>query len=114
MRENVTLEPSFADAIAAIEAAVDLLPTQRAQWCCALRKIAEALDRPPESLAARWGAVIQQVKELHHANCGMSWKTLANYKANAKAALVWFRDEKGLPSRGRRFRRNGPRCGAEY
>jgi integrase len=100
MRENVTLEPSFADAIAAIEAAVDLRPTQRVQWCCALRKIAESLDRPPESLAARWGAVIQQVKELHHANCGMSWKTLANYKANAKAALVWFRDEKGLPGRG--------------
>ncbi len=50
--------------------------------------IAKALDRPPESLAARWGAVIQQVKELHHANCGMSWKTLANHKANAKAALV--------------------------
>ena len=30
----------------------------------------------------------------------MEWKTLANHKSNAKAALFWFRGEQGLPRRG--------------
>ena len=54
----------------------------------------------PQSIAARWGAVALQVNQLHHANSGVTWKTLANYKANAKAALFWYRNEQGLPLRG--------------
>jgi hypothetical protein len=100
MPENVTLEPSFADAIAAIEKAEELPLSKRTHWSCSLRKIAEAVDRPPESISARWVAVAHQVKELHHANSGVTWKTLANHKANAKAALFWFRNEQGLPLRG--------------
>ena len=50
-----------------------------------------AKNRPPESIAARWGAVALKVNLLHHANSGIEWKTLANHKANAKAALFWFR-----------------------
>ena len=45
-----------------------------------------------KSIAARWGAVALQVNQLHHANSGMEWKTLANHKSNAKAALFWFRE----------------------
>ena len=33
------------------------------------------------------GAVALKVNQLHHANSGMEWKTLANHKSNAKAAL---------------------------
>ena len=58
-------------------------------------------ERPPESIAARWGAVAPKVNHLHHANSGVEWKTLANHKANAKAAIFWFRGEQGLLRRGR-------------
>jgi hypothetical protein len=94
------LEPSFADAIAAIEQATGLAPSKRTHWCCSLRSIAKALDRPVESIAARWVAVALQVNQLHHANSGVEWKTLANHKSNAKRALAWFSGEQGLPLRG--------------
>lgn len=100
MNQVGLLEPSFADAIAAIEQAKELSPANRTHWCCSLRAIAKALDRPPESIAARWGAVALQVNQLHHANNGLVWKTLANHKSNAKAALFWFCGEQGLPRRG--------------
>ena len=101
MNENGLLEPSFADAMAAIEQAKELPASRRTHWCCSLRMIAKALERPPESIAARWGAVALKVNLLHHANSGIEWKTLANHKANAKAALLWFRGEQGLLRRGR-------------
>jgi integrase len=100
MSEIALLEPSFADAIAAIEKAEGLPQSKRTHWSCSLRNLAKALDRPPESIAARWGAVALQINLLHHANSGVAWKTLANHKSNAKAALFWFRDEQGLPPRG--------------
>ena len=100
MSEQALLEPSFADAIAAIEQAEALPQSKRTHWSCSLRKVAKALDRPPESIAARWLAVALQINQLHHANSGVAWKTLANHKANAKAALFWFRNEQGLPGRG--------------
>jgi integrase len=100
MSEQALLELSFADAIAAIENAEALPQSKRTHWSCSLRKIAKALDRPPESIAARWVAVALQINQLHHANNGVAWKTLANHKANAKAALFWFRNEQGLPGRG--------------
>jgi len=100
MTQDELLEPSFADAIAAIAVAEELPPSRRTHWCCSLRIIAKALLRPPESIAARWGAVALKVNQLHHANSGSEWKTLANHKANAKAALFWFRGDQGLPRRG--------------
>jgi hypothetical protein len=57
MDDNGLLEPSFADAIAAIEQSGELPPSRRTHWVCSLRQIAKALGRPPESIAARWGAV---------------------------------------------------------
>ena len=100
MRENGILEPSFADAIAAIEQTSELPPSRRTHWVCSLRQIAKALGRPPESIAARWGAVALKVNQLHHAGSGVEWKTLANHKSNAKAALHWFRGDNQLPLRG--------------
>jgi hypothetical protein len=100
MIQNRLLEPSFADAIAAIEQAKELPPSKRTHWCCSLRSLAKALDRPLESIAARWIAVALQVNQLHHANSGVEWKTLANHKSNAKRALAWFSGERGLPLRG--------------
>jgi integrase len=101
MPENGLLEPSFADAIAAIEQAKELPAPKRTHWCCSFRMIAKALERPAASIAARWGAVALKVNLLHHANSAVEWKTLANHKSNAKAALFWFRGEQGLLRRGR-------------
>jgi integrase len=100
MTETERLEPSFADAIAAIEKSSELTASRRTHWACSLRKIAEALGRPPENIAARWGAVALRLNQLHHAQAGTAWKTLANHKSNAKAALFWFQKDEGLPSRG--------------
>jgi integrase len=100
MTETERLEPSFADAIAVIEKSSELTASRRIHWSCSLRKIAEALGRPPENIAARWGAVALRVNKLHHAQAGTAWKTLANHKSNAKAALFWFQKDEGLPSRG--------------
>jgi hypothetical protein len=100
MSKITLFEPSFADAIAAIEKADDLPRSKRMHWACSLRQVAKALDRPPQSIAARWGAVAIQVNRLHHADSGMEWKTLANHKSNAKVALTWFRKDHDLPLRG--------------
>jgi hypothetical protein len=100
MDENGLLEPCFADAIAAIEQSSELPPSRRTHWVCSLRQIAKALGRPPESIAARWGAVALKVNQLHHVGSGIEWKTLANHKSNAKAALHWFRKDNELPLRG--------------
>jgi hypothetical protein len=101
MTETERLEPSFADAIAAIEKSSELTASRRTHWPCSLRKIAEALGRPPENVAARWGAVALRVNQLHHAQAGSTWKTLANHKSVAKAALFWFQKDESLAPRGR-------------
>ena len=100
MKENALLEPSFADAIAAIEQASDLPPAKRTHWPSSLRQIAKSLGRPLESIAARWGAVALPINLLHHSNTGVVWKTLANHKSNAKAAIHWFQKDNDLPKRG--------------
>ena len=41
-----------------------------------------------------------QVEKLHHASLGLTSKTLANHKANVRAALRLLGGEKGLPTRG--------------
>ena len=100
MTETERLEPSFADAIAAIQRSSVLTASRRTHWACSLRKIAEALGRPPENVAARWGAVALRINQLHHAQANSTWKTLASHKSNAKAALFWFQQDEGLPLRG--------------
>ena len=61
------VEPSFADAIIAIEQADSLSQQTRRHWTCSLRQIAKALDRPLELNPARWTSVCFQVSQLYHA-----------------------------------------------
>ena len=100
MTKPSLLEPSFADAIHAIEQAMDLSPQQRAQWSSALRQIAKALDKPIESLPARLTAMRFNIERLHPAVVGANPKTLANQKSNVKAALRWFGKEHDVAARG--------------
>jgi integrase len=94
------IESSFADAILRIESASELAEGTRRQWVCSLRQIGKALDRSLELVPARWTALRIPVSRLHHHPLGVTPKTLANHKANLKAALRYFTEETGGPVRG--------------
>ena len=84
------LEPSFLDLIAAIEQSAELSTQTRRHWSCSARQIARWLDRPAAVIPARLNAIETPLRPLHHARVGVTAKTLANYKANIRAALRWF------------------------
>src|SRR4051812_20813753 len=94
------LEPSFADAVCAIETAETLNAQQKTHWSCSLRQIGHALAVPLETIPARWTSVRMRVKDLHHVLAGCREKTLQNHKSNVRAALLWFGDEHDVASRG--------------
>jgi hypothetical protein len=100
---GAALEPSFADVMAAIERDQALSLQTKRHWICSLRRIGKLLERPPESIVARWTAARHPVGRLHHASAGCSQKTLANHRANVRRALLWFSEEHDLPVRGTPF-----------
>lgn len=100
MTETTLLEPSMTDVLKAIETAADLPAGKRMHWACSVRQICAYLDRPTDIVPARWMAINHAVHDLHPARVGASSKTLANHKANARAALLWFAGEKNLPKSG--------------
>ena len=83
-------EPSWADAIAAIEKADDLRPDQKRHLPTSLRKMAAYLDKPPSMIPSRIAAVGPAVKKLHPSRLGVNPKTFANHRANTRTALLWF------------------------
>src|SRR6476619_7260629 len=97
------LEPSFAVLVDAIEQATGLSDERRRHWVCSARQIAKWLDRPITLVPARWTAIQIAVGQLHHARVGVRPKTLANHRANVKAALRWFGKERNVPERGMRL-----------
>jgi integrase len=97
------LEPSFADVIAAIEQAAELSVERRRHLVCSLHQVAKWLDRPAAMIPARWSSVQIAICQLHHARIGVRSKTLANHKANVRAALRWFGQEHDMPHRGTRL-----------
>jgi Phage integrase family len=101
---NRTLhETSFADAINTINESNELDEQQRRHWATSLRQIAKALDRPIELIPARYSAVRAAFEQLHHVPLGLSAKTLRNHKSNAKSALLWLANERGVPRYGTRL-----------
>ena len=93
-------EPSFADAIAAIEKADELSPAQKRHWSTSLRQMGRYLDRPLALIPTRIAAIGPAVKELHPARLWVNAKTFANHRANARTALLWF--NKQMPDSGRK------------
>src|SRR5262249_11810995 len=67
------------------------------------RQVAKWLDRPAAVIPARWQAVRIPASQLHHARVGVTAKTLANHRANVRAALRWFGSEQGVPQQGARL-----------
>jgi integrase len=94
------IEPSFADVEVAVGDAPNLTKGHRRHWPCSLRITAKGLDKPLELIPARWTAVRIPISHLHHAPMGVTAKTLANHKANVRAALSWFAEEENVPLRG--------------
>jgi integrase len=100
MTEIKLLEPSVANVLKAIEAAAELSASKKTHWSCSLRQVCIGIGRPVESIPGRWSGVEFHLRQLHHARLGCSPKTLANHKANARAALVWFEGVKTGPKHG--------------
>lgn len=100
MTKTLLIEPSIADAMQAIVAAASLRSNIKTHMLCSLRQICRALDRPPETVPGRWSAINAAVYHLHPARVGWNPKTLANHKSNARAALLWFADERNAPKTG--------------
>jgi hypothetical protein len=93
-------DPSFADAMAAIERAEDLSPDQKRHWLTSLRQMGRYLDRPLSLIPTRIAAIAEAVNKLHPARLGVGRKTFINHRANARAALLWF--NKQTPYSGRK------------
>jgi hypothetical protein len=100
MTDPALLEPSFADALTAIDRDPNLSARTRSHWCCSLRQIANAMDKPLQVIPARWTSVRFPIGRLNHARVGSTPKTLANHKSNVRAALRWFGNEHDVPARG--------------
>jgi hypothetical protein len=93
-------EPSWADAITAIEKDKDLTPAQKRHRCTSLRQMGRYLDRPLSLIPARIAAIGPAVKKLHPARLGVHAKTFANHRANARTALLRFNRQ--MPEGGRK------------
>ena len=93
-------DPSFADAMAAIERAEDLSPQQKRHWTTSLRQMGCYLDRPLSLIPTRIAAIRKAVDKLHPTRLGVNTKTFINHRANARAALLWF--NKQTPYSGRK------------
>jgi hypothetical protein len=96
----VLIEHSFAEAIAIVAAADELGKQTQRHWATSLRQIAKALDKPPELIPARFGAVRADLTRLHHLPTGLTLKTLRNHKSNVKSALLWLARENRIPQYG--------------
>jgi hypothetical protein len=71
------IEPCFADAIAMIEHADELPVEKKRHWCCSLKRIAEALDKPATVIPARLSAVRTALMDLHHVPLGLQDRRVA-------------------------------------
>jgi integrase len=98
--KQTLLEPSFVEAITAIEQSSDLSKSTKRHWVCSLRQIGKWLDRPFELIPARWTSIRLPVGQLHHARLDVTAKTVANHKSNVAAALRWFGKEHQVSPRG--------------
>ena len=63
-------EPSFADAMAAIERTEDLSPKQKCHWLTSLRQMARYLDRPLPLIPTRIAAIREAVKSFTRPGSG--------------------------------------------
>ena len=92
-------EPSWADAIAAIDKADDLRPEQKRHLSTSLRQMAAYLDKPLSMIPTRIAAVGPAVKKLHPARARREPKDLRQSPGQCQdgAALVQPTDARLRP-----------------
>lgn len=112
MQENVLLphrqldapmtpiEQTLEDVLVAIERDTSLPESKREALCCSIRRIANFLEREPDQLPARLQALRFGIVRLHHAQLGVSRKTLQNHIANLKASVRQFSSAERMSGRG--------------
>jgi len=93
-------EPSWAEAITAIDQDEGLTPAQKRHWPTSMRQLGRYLDRPLSLIPTRIAAIGPAVKKLHPARLGVNAKTFANHRANVQSALLWFNRQ--MPDGGRK------------
>jgi hypothetical protein len=98
--EAKLLERSLADVEAAIQCDSSLPKATRDAQCCSIRRVAKFLGRDPAQLPARLEALRFGIAGLHHAQLGISRKTLQNHIANLKAAVRHVAGQKRMSGRG--------------
>ena len=67
---------SLHDALSVVEKDQSISPGKRDQWRCSLKRIPMFLSRDPRSLPANLSALRFGIKQLHHANLGITRKSL--------------------------------------
>jgi integrase len=94
------LEPSLADIEGALQGDPSLSKSKRDALICSIRRLAKFLGRDLSQLPARLGALRYGISRLHHAQLGISRKTLQNHIANLKAAVRHVAGQKRLSGHG--------------
>jgi hypothetical protein len=100
MSAKALFEPTILEAVGIIEAADELSMPTRTHWVCSIRQIGRFLGKPLEVIPARYSALKNHLRQLHNVPLGITAKTLANHKSNAKAALLWLHRERSVPRHG--------------
>jgi hypothetical protein len=93
-------EPSLADALKIIAEDGNLSAAKKQHWSTSIRSLAWALEKPLEFLPCRMTALRHAVSKLNAAAFGWAPKTLANHKANLRAAVLHVRRVEDIPLRG--------------
>jgi hypothetical protein len=96
----VSGELSLADVIRLIEADPDLPLDRKRNWLSSLRRVAQGIGRPPESIPARLTSLRHPMRRLNAARMGIEPKSLANHKANVRAAVLHVLNVTDAPRRG--------------
>ncbi len=94
------IEASFTDAIAIVAAAQELPDQTRRHWMTSLRRIAQALDKPPELIPARYSAVRPVLARAASGPHRAHREDVAEPQEHVKSALLWLAREKGIPQHG--------------
>ena len=97
---QVSGEPSLACVMAAIKADTTITAAKRLHWLTSIRRIAEGIGRPPESVPARLTSLRHPVSRLNAAQMGIEQKSLTNHKSNVKAAVHYYFKGQGATIRG--------------
>lgn len=93
-------ELTLADVIRLIEADADVPLARGRNWLSSLRRVAAGIGRPPASIPARLTSLRHPMSRLNAGRMGIEPKSLANHRANVRAAVLHVMKVTDAPRRG--------------